>query len=291
MFEAPFLERAARLPKLGLGVSTEYGARAASGGLDPLDLRARHPRWGGFLELGIEVEKGLDPDAERWLAAGLPTTYHFLDVNLDEPEDLDPAWVAAVRGFIDRARPAWLCGDAGLWHYGPRERGQMLLLPPILREESARAMATGIRALRGATGREVFPENPPGSVFVGELGLLDWFARLAEAADTGVLLDIAHLAIYQHYMGRDALDDLADFPAERVIEVHIAGGVERVTRGFSWIEDVHGGAVLPAVWRILDALLPRMTNLKAVILECERNTIEDVAPMFAETERRLGGWV
>ena len=51
-----------------------------------------------------------------------------------------------------------------------------------------------------------------------------------------------------------------------------------------------GTDVRPAVWRALDALLPRMTNLKAVVVECERNAIDAVVPLYAEVERRLRGW-
>ena len=87
-----FAERVRSLPRLGLGVSTEYGAGDAPGALDVAALRAAHPAYAGFLELGVEVAKGLDAHAARWVAAGLPTTYHFLDVNLDEPDDLDPTW-------------------------------------------------------------------------------------------------------------------------------------------------------------------------------------------------------
>jgi hypothetical protein len=166
----------------------------------------------------------------------------------------------------------------------------MLLLPPILTDAGARKMAAGIRALREATGLEVLPENPPGVVYVGDLTLPDYFRRLAEYADTGLLLDLAHLAIYQHLQGRDALDGIDALPADRIVEVHLAGGVERATRGFTYIEDAHGTAIRPEVWRLLDALLPRMTNLKAVVLECERNPLASVAPMFAEVEARLGAW-
>jgi uncharacterized protein (UPF0276 family) len=287
---APFAERVAKLPVLGIGVSTEYGAGDSPGALDPRMLRARNPRWGAFLEVGVEVARGLDRHARAWTAEGLPTTYHFLDVNLDDPADFDAAWLARVRALADELRPAWLCGDAGLWHVGPRERGHMLLLPPILTDDAATALAEGIVRLRETTGFEVLPENPPGVAYVGDLHLLDFFARVAERADTGLLLDLSHLAIYQHLAGNDALDGLDRFPAERVVEVHIAGGVERVHDGFRWIEDEHGAAVRPEVWRILDALRPRLVNLKAVVVECERNALDTVAPLFAAVEARLQGW-
>ena len=91
-----FVQRAQSLPTLGLGVSTEYGAADAPGALNLRALRRKAPRYGAFLEVGDEVARGLDQQALRWAGAGLPTTYHFLDINLDEPEDLDP--VCSRRG-------------------------------------------------------------------------------------------------------------------------------------------------------------------------------------------------
>jgi uncharacterized protein (UPF0276 family) len=278
-----FLERVAALPKLGIGVSTEYGANRA-GGLLPLELAAREPRYAQFLELGIEVEKGLDADALAWLEQGRRTTYHFLDINLDEEEDFDRDWLQAAKSLVAKTNPAWVCGDAGLWHFGPRERGHMLLLPPILIREQAESLGRGIARLRHELDREVLPENPPGTAFVGDLHMLPFFAQLCEEGDTGMLLDVAHLALYQHVTGHQPLDGFADFPYERVIELHVAGGVPRETQGFSWIEDTHDTAVLPATWEILEHVVQRATNLKAIIYECERNRIDEVLPGFARID-------
>jgi len=283
----PFAKRVQALPKLGIGISTEYGAMT-SGGLDPLELVGHRPEFARFLEVGVEADRGLDADVQRWVAAGRATTYHFLDVNLDEPEDLDPAWLARVRAHIDVLKPAWLCGDAGLWHFGPRERGHMLLLPPILTRASAHELAAGIRALSSATGHEVLPENPPGQVFVGDLHLLTFFAEVATAADSGLLLDLAHLAIYQRLQGLAPDVGLADFPLERVVEIHVAGGSERHHEGFPWIEDAHGVAVLPEVWALLESIVPRAPNLKAVVFECERNPMRDTLAGFERLAAILG---
>lgn len=276
-----FRSRLAGLPVLGLGVSTEYGASLAAGALDPMRLRREHPAYAEFLEVGVELVKGLDAPARAWAAAGAPTTYHFLDINLDEPEDLDAGWLAGVRALCDTLRPAWLCGDAGLWHFGRRDRGHMLLLPPILIAESVAPMAEGIAALRAATGLEVLPENPPGTAFVGDLHLLEFFARVAEAADTGLLLDCAHLAMYQRLTGRAALDGLDHVPWDRVIELHVAGGSEREHDGFAWVEDEHGPELLPDTWAIAQVAMRRASNLRAVVVECERNPIAAVLPLFA----------
>jgi uncharacterized protein len=268
-----FGERVNALPHLGIGVSTEYGAGDSRGALDPTQLRRRHPDFAGFLEIGVETVKGLDRHARAWLDQGWPATYHFLDVNLDEPEDFSPAWLAEVRDMAARIRPAWLCGDAGLWHFGRRERGHMLLLPPILSVDAAQAMAEGIVRLRDATGHEVLPENPPGAVFLGGLHLLDFYARVCEAADTGMLLDCAHLGIYQRAKGYAPTTALDAFPLERVVEMHVAGGTVKKQEGYEFVEDDHTPGVLPETWQIFEAAVPRAVNLRAIVFECERNPV------------------
>lgn len=282
-----FLDRVSRLPVLGLGVSTEYGAAGAPGCLDLRRLRTEHPRYARFLEVGVETYKGLDAPTRAWVAEGGPTTYHFLDVNLDDPDDLSPEWLDEVRALADVLRPAWLCGDAGLWHFGKRQPGTMLLLPPILTDEGAREQAAGIVTLREALGYEVLPENPPGHVFLGDLHLLDYFARLAERADTGLLLDCAHLTIYQHCQGLPPLTGLDAFPLDRVVELHVAGGRRASVDGYAFIEDDHTPAVLPETWEILEYVVPRAPNLRAVIFECERNPLESCLDGFARIDRIL----
>lgn len=280
MPQLSFESRVYRLADLGLGVSTEYGARSSSGGLDPHRLRREHPEFGEFLEVGIEADKGLDGDAKSWSEAGLPCTYHFLDINLHEPEDFDEAWLARVQEHVATLKPAWLCGDAGLWHFGRRERGHMLLLPPVLCRESARAMARGIEQLREATGLEVLPENPPGDVFLGDMHILDFFAEVCELADTGMLLDCAHLAIYQRAMGHAPDAGLDGFDLSRVVEMHVAGARQSEIDGFAHLVDDHTPEVLPETWSLFEALAPACRNLKAVVFECERNPLEDCLPGF-----------
>ncbi len=282
---ASFAERVARLPRLGLGISTEFGAR--HGGLDLLALRRARPDLVGFLEIGADLERGIDADARAWVEAGWPATYHFLDANLEERESLSPEFLEATLEQARSVGAAWLCGDAGLWHIGPRERGHGVLMPPVLCAESAIEMAENVRRMREATGFEVLPENPPAHVYLGDLHLLDYFARVATRADCGFLLDVAHLAIYQRATGRAPLDGLDGFPLERVVEIHVAGGSEFEHEGRTFVDDDHSPAPHADTWRILEAVLPRASNLRALVFECERNRAEDVLPVFERLHEAL----
>ena len=279
-----FQQRALSLPSLGIGVSTEYGAFRQAGSLDIHRLRTQYPQYANFLEVGVEITKGLDDDALRWASNGQPTTYHFLDINLDEPDDMNGFWLEETQRLLSLLKPAWICGDAGLWHIGPRESGSMLLLPPVTSPDAVDPMADGIRRLREATGLEVFPENPPGSIFLGSLHLMDFYGRVLEAADTGMVLDCAHLAIYQRLKGHSTLTGLDHFPLDRVVEMHVAGAQLHDVEGLTLVEDNHTPNVLPETWEIMEWVIPRAPNLKAVVFECERNSLEDNLSGFRRIE-------
>jgi hypothetical protein len=77
----------AQLPRLGVGISAEPGSAVA--GIDALAFAAARPGLVHFLEYGSDLERGLDDHVRRWAAAGRPTTYHFLDLNLEVPADAD----------------------------------------------------------------------------------------------------------------------------------------------------------------------------------------------------------
>ncbi len=271
------------LPKLGLGISAEFDS--ARTGIDAVELADAGTI--DFLELGADLARGLDDHARRWAATGRPATYHFLDLNLEHAGDADPPWVDGTLALARELGAAWLCGDGGLWHVGARDRGHETLLPPILSRDSADEMAEAVRRLQETTRMAVLPENPPAAIYLGELHILDYFARVADRAGCGLLLDCAHLAIFQRMRGLAPLTGLDAFPLDRVVELHVAGGVERDTDGFRWIDDDHSPEPLADTWQILSHVVARAPNLKAVVYECERNAAEDVQANFARLRTML----
>jgi uncharacterized protein (UPF0276 family) len=267
-----------RLPRLGVGLSAEPGS--AVGGLDALALDAAHPGLVHFLEYGSDTERGLDEHVRRWSGARRPTTYHFLDVNLEEPADIDARWLARTVEAARAIGAAWLCGDAGLWHFAARDRGHQLLLPPVLTPDSADAVAESVARIEAETGMAVLPENPPGTIFLGELHVLDYFARVSERAGCGLLLDCAHLAMFQRLRGLPPTAGLDGFPLDRVVELHVAGGTEIDVDGLPLVEDSHAPEPLDDTWRIFEHVLPRAPSLRAIVYECEKNGADEVLDNF-----------
>jgi uncharacterized protein (UPF0276 family) len=273
------------LPRLGVGISAEPGSAAPGRGIDPLQLDADHSGLVHFVEYGSDVARGLDDHVRAWAKAGHATTYHFLDLNLEDPSDADDAWLAATTAAAREIGAAWLCGDAGLWHFGARERGHELLLPPILTRDSAAACAETIARVEAATGMRVLPENPPGAFFLGDLHILDYFAEVSARSDCGLLLDCAHLAMFQRLRGLPPTAGLDGFPLDRVIELHVAGGTLVDVAGLELVDDAHNPEPLLDTWQILEAVLPRAPNVKAIVYECEKNPPDEVLENFRRLNR------
>ena len=277
-----FEQTLARLPRLGVGISAEPDSARA--GIDAVRFREDAPDLVHFLEYGTDLVRGLDEHVHRWAALGLPTTYHFLDLNLAEREDIDEVWLARTAARAKEIGAAWLCGDGGLWHFGARERGHEILLPPILCPEAADEMAACVRRVEQATGFAVLPENPPAPMYLGEMHILDFYARVADRAGCGLLLDCAHLAMFQRLRGHKPLDGLDGYPFERLFEIHVAGGTPADVDGYGVVEDSHVPEPLPETWAIAEHVVARAKNLRAVVYECEKNPPEACVANF----RRLG---
>ena len=92
-----------------------------------------------------------------------------------------------------------------------------------------------------------------------------------------MLLDLAHLTIYQHQQKHSLLTGLDGFPLDRVIEIHLAGGTKQIRNGCEVIEDDHSPQILDETWSLFKECAPRLKHLKALVFECERNPLQDLS--------------
>jgi uncharacterized protein (UPF0276 family) len=131
----------------------------------------------------------------------------------------------------------------------------------------------------------LLPENPPGAFYVGELHILDYFARVSDKSGCGLLLDCAHLAMFQRLRGLPPTTALDGFPLDRVVEIHVAGGTPVDVEGLALVDDAHGPEPLPDTWAIVEAVLPRAPALRAIVYECEKNAVDEVVDNFRRLHR------
>ena len=166
--------------------------------------------------------------------------------------DLDPEWVSEHLAF----NRCWKDG-------APRSTG--FLLPPLQTAAGADAAARSIRAVASRLDRPYAVETGVNYLAprAGELSDGAFVARVVEAADCGLVLDLHNLWANQQN-GRQSIHAcLADLPLDRVVEVHLAGGFE--LSGF-WL-DAHSGLASDALLDVLAEVAPYLGEARAVCLE------------------------
>lgn len=180
----------------------------------------------------------------------------------------DPvAHIPLLRHAIDRVDPAWV--SEHLSFNRVQRAGEVthagFLLPPPQSPALVRVAAQNIIGFRDALGKPVAFETGVNYLRPrdGEMADGDFFAAVAQASDSGIVLDLHNLWCNERNGRQSVADALARIPLERVWEIHLAGGMEMA--GY-WL-DAHSGAVPPEVMEIAAGLIPRLANLGALIFE------------------------
>jgi len=96
------------------------------------------------------------------------------------------------------------------------------------------------------------------------LGPAEFYRAIAERSDSYFLLDVHNLYVDEINLGCDAMKFIARLPAERIREVHVAGG--RWAHGDRTYLDSHDRKTPSRVLELLDAVLAR-ANPTLIVLE------------------------
>ncbi|MEN0039396.1 MAG: DUF692 family multinuclear iron-containing protein [Cellvibrio sp.] len=103
---------------------------------------------------------------------------------------------------------------------------------------------------------------------------IDFLNKLVARTDCGLLLDLYNFYCNAINFGFDPYHALARLQLDRVIEIHVAGGI--IHEGF--LLDVHSSEVPDAVWELLEWILPQAPNLCAITYE----VLEQALPLMGE---------
>jgi uncharacterized protein (UPF0276 family) len=191
-----------------------------------------------------------------------PIVLHGVALSIGGTDPLDRAYLASLRGLIDRVAPA-LVTDHLCWT-GVDGRSLHDLLPLPYTPETLRHVATRVRRVQDALGRRIALENPSTYVAFRHSTMTEWefLAALADDADCGILLDVNNVHVSARNLGFDPQAYLAGIPADRVAYMHLAGFSERG----DFLFDTHDAPVHEDVWalyrRACTLLGPRSTLIE-----------------------------
>jgi uncharacterized protein (UPF0276 family) len=238
-----------------------------------------------FLEIAPENyigRGGRYPAGLALLADRYPIVTHGLTMSLGGVDPLDEAYLAEVAAFARDVRTPWHSDHLCFGAYD----GRILhdLLPVSFKLASVTRIADRIRRARDALGLPLAIENVsyywhPGRADMGEA---EFLARVCDAADCGLMLDVNNAYVNAINFGFDVDAWMRQAPLERVVQIHVAGhqwfGVDDRGLGAlqepntpgAMIVDTHGATVPDPVLALLGRVVAR-TGPVPILLERDQN--------------------
>lgn len=258
------------LPWLGLGLSTNLGPRDVP---DPHRLLAERPGLFDFVEYSAPLSlAGARGRPGRFATLferrdEIPAVFHPVQLNLWGPEPESEEALAHLAEHAAAVGTPWVGNDVAWWHHrGQAFPGYLYLPPPF--DEAALAECAGHAAhVARRLPVPLLLENPTVLAVRGSMHVLDFMAGIADRAGVDLLLDVGHLWAYQLAAGLPADAGFERFPFERVVELHVAGGVVAGRGRRRFYLDDHPQPVRDEVFALLEAVVPRCSRLRAVTFE------------------------
>lgn len=145
--------------------------------------------------------------------------------------------LARARELQALYRGPWVAEHFQCLHTQDGSRTLDYVFPPLYTEEFLRRFVANACVLRDAVGAPLVMENIPGffGLDYAQMTEAEFLRRFLDQTGCGLLLDLPHIWLAAHYSGRSPRQYLADFPLEKVVELHVAGMELDRDLGGPWI--------------------------------------------------------
>ncbi|MHC4079222.1 MAG: multinuclear nonheme iron-dependent oxidase [Planctomycetota bacterium] len=185
------------------------------------------------------------------------------------PPPRQSTWLQALRRDQEAFAFLWYSEPLGFADQGGRHLALPLPLPPD--DDTVTAVAHNLKPLAEIFGTVAF-ENNVGYFALGDpLAEPDLFRDLCDRTGGGMVLDLHSAYTSCVNFGVDLGEWLERIPWASVLEIHLSGGSftdkEWFTASKTFRLDSHDRPVPEPVWEAFAAVLPRCSNLRAVIVE------------------------
>jgi uncharacterized protein (UPF0276 family) len=232
-----------------------------------------HPE--NYVTRGGYFRSMLERARARW-----PIVTHGLTLGVGAVEPAEASYTRPLRQLLEDLQVPWhsehLCfsGTDGVMLHD--------LLPVPFDQPSIETACARIAELRDTLQLPIAIENISYYTTLGQPQMpeLDFLLEVLDRSDAKLLLDVNNVFVNSRNHAFDAYEYIERIPAERVVQIHVAG---HLTRHDGLIIDTHGEAVRPEVYDLLEHTL-RHTGEVPVLLERDQN-IPCFAQVHAEVQR------
>ena len=251
------------LPNLGDGVGLREPHFAHLMRTDPASWGVD---WFEIVSENFLDHRGYAAEVLERIAAHRPVVMHGVSLSIGGSDPLDRVYLDKLADLAERGKPAWV-SDHLCWT-GIAGRNSHDLLPMPLTEASLAHVTARVKAVQDRLGRPLILENPSTYLQFAGIQMPEWeyLGRLAEDSGCGLLLDVNNVHVSDFNHGFDSATYIEALPAERIVQIHLAGPRDCGTH----LLDTHDSPVLEPVWDLY-ALACRRTGGVSTLLEWDSN--------------------
>ncbi len=205
------------------------------------------------------------------IAQHYPLVLHGVSLSIGSSDPLNTDYLAQLKQLACETDAAWV-SDHLCWT-GVAGQTTHDLLPLPLNEETLAHVVQRIRTVQEVLERPLVIENPSSYARFTADTMPEWefLARMAEAADCGLLLDVNNVYVSSVNHGFDTLAYLNALPTHRVVQMHLAGHQHCGTH----IVDTHDAPVSNPVWQLYRQAVQRFGPV-STLLEWD----DKIPPLF-----------
>ena len=235
------------LPDLrtGIGLRTVHFGETLAGkpALDWFEVLSEN-----FMDTGGRPLFVLDQVVERF-----PVALHGVSLSVGSTDPLDRGYLQKLKALAKRTRARWV-SDHLCWT-GVLGRNTHDLLPLPYDKATLRHVTRRVRQVQDALERPLVLENPSSYLEYERSTMTEWefLSELCDATGCGLLLDVNNVYVSSYNHGYDPRQYVDGIPADRVVQVHLAGHTNEGTH----ILDTHSGRAIPQVWKLYERLVAR----------------------------------
>jgi uncharacterized protein (UPF0276 family) len=195
------------------------------------------------------------------IAERYPVVMHGVSLSIGSTDPLDREHLTKLKALADRTKALWV-SDHLCWT-GVSGRNTHDLLPMPLTEEALSHVAGRVKTVSDFLERPLILENASTYAEFTASSMPEWefFARLMEEADCGMLLDVNNVYVSSYNHGFDPKQYLDAIPPSRVTQYHLAGHTNKGTH----IIDTHNDYVIDPVWELYRHSVARTGNVSTLL--------------------------
>lgn len=209
--------------------------------------------WFEIISENYFAEGGIQRRNLEELRAAYRVVPHGVSLSIGGAEPLDADYLSRLRALVRRLDAPW-CSDHLCWTgFGRVDVHDLLPLP--FTASTLTHVVERVKRVQGELGVPFALENASSYMEYRESTMPEhaFLAELAERSDCGLLLDVNNVYVSAHNHGFDARAYIDAIPADRVVQIHVAGHTDKG----SYLLDTHSDHVKPEVWDLYRRALRR----------------------------------